>query len=70
MKLKHKSDRSLESLSVFPYVAWGITFVFAYFVYTLATDLQATAERLQVQVESLEHKAKTPVEDIEDFDSY
>lgn len=69
MKLKHKSDRSLESLTVFPYVAWGLTFVFAYFVYTLATDLQETAERLQIQVESLEQKTHIPAEDIRDFES-
>lgn len=69
MKLKHKSDRSLESLSVFPYVAWGLTFIFAYFVYTLATDLQNTAERLQVQVDALELKTRTPIEDIEDFEN-
>lgn len=69
MKLKKKSDRNLESLSVFPYVAWGVTFIFAFFVYNLATDLQETADRLQAQTDALELRANTAPSEITDFES-
>lgn len=70
MKLKKKQGKTLESLTVFPYVAWALTFAFAYFVYQLAVDLQATAERLEAQTTALELRANTPVEEIEDFEAY
>ncbi len=69
MKLKKKSDRSLESFAVFPYVAWGLTFLFAFFVYNLAVDLQKTADRLQAQTDALELRVNTAPIDITDFES-
>jgi len=68
MKLKHQSDRSLESFVLFPYIAWGVTILFAIFVYNLAVNLQETASRLEIQADALEMRVSTPVEQIEDFD--
>ena len=64
-----QSDKNLESLAVFPYVAWGVTILFAVFVYDLATNLQDTADRLQAQADALEERANTPAEEI-DFTDY
>lgn len=69
MKLKKKSDKNLESLPIFPVVAWGLTIIFAFFVYDLATDLQETSERLKKQADALELKINTPVHEITDFSS-
>lgn len=69
MKLKKTSDKNLESLSVFPFVAWGVTIIFAVFVYDLATDLQETSERLKKQADALELRVNTPIEEITDFGS-
>jgi hypothetical protein len=54
MKLRHGSDKSLESFAVFPYVAWGVTIAFAFFVYNIAVELQDTAARLEIQTKALE----------------
>lgn len=52
MKLGLKnSDRTLESFAIFPYVAWAITIIFAGFVYNIAVELQAVAERLEAQAQ-------------------
>lgn len=67
MKDKSKSDKSLESFAIFPYVAWGLTIIFAVFVYNIAVDLQDTASRLQRQTEILESQVNTPVGEIKDF---
>lgn len=65
MKLKHKSDRNLESLKVFPYIAWGVTIFFAIFVYNIALELQETADQLATQAAYLEAQTKLPVNQIE-----
>lgn len=65
MKLKHTSDRTLESLKIFPYIAWGITLFFAIFVYNIALELQKTADQLASQAAYLEAQAKLPIEEIE-----
>ena len=45
--------RSLESLRVFPYVAWGLIGLFALFVYNLTNDVADVTERLQnAQIET------------------
>lgn len=58
MKLKHKSDRSLESFRIFPYIAWGVTIFFAVFVFNIALKLQATADQLAQQATYLESQTK------------
>ena len=67
MKEKKKTGRSLESFAVFPYIAWGLTILFALFVYNITIDLKETATRLQTQADSLEAKVNMPVDQIEDF---
>jgi len=61
--------RSLEGLKVFPYVAWGLTVVFALFVYNITTDLQAVTAQLQQQTQAMEAKIQDNNTQI-DFDSY
>ena len=61
--------RSLEGLKVFPYVAWGLTVVFALFVYNITTDLQAVTAQLQEQARTIEEKIQDNNTQI-DFDSY
>ena len=66
--IKTKANgRSLESFAVFPYIAWGVTILFAIFVYNITLDLKETATRLQAQADSIEAKANMPVDQIEDF---
>ena len=62
------NDKSLESYKIFPYIAWTITFIFAYFVYTITTDLQMVVRELQVQTQQLQEKVNTPAHEIEDFE--
>lgn len=64
-----KSDRTLESFKIFPYVAWGITLLFALFVYNIAVDLKETTTRLQAQTDALELRANTPIDQITDFEN-
>ena len=63
------NDKTLESYKIFPFIAWGVTLGFAFFVYTIAMDLKATAQQLRVQTDALEQKAQTPAGDIVDFDT-
>jgi len=68
--MKHDTGkRSLEGLKVFPYVAWGLTVVFALFVYNITTDLQAVTAQLQQQTQAMEAKIQDNNTQI-DFDSY
>ena len=67
MKLKQKTDKSLESFVLFPYIAWVVTVIFAVFVYNIAQDLQQTANQLRIQADILELNSQTPVEQITDF---
>jgi len=48
--------RSLEGLKIFPYVAWGLTAAFAFFVYQITTDLQQVTQDLQQQTAELQKK--------------
>ncbi len=63
------NDKALESYKIFPLVAWGITFAFAFFVYNITSKLQAVVQDLQIQTQQLQEKVNTPVEQIEDFGS-
>lgn len=63
------NDKALESYKIFPFVAWGITFAFAYFVYDITTELKSVVQDLQVQTEQLQEQVNTPVQEIKNFES-
>ncbi len=60
LKGKHKMDRTLESFPIFPYIAWGVTFFFAYFVYQITVELQETTKQLQTQADSIQQMIEVP----------
>jgi hypothetical protein len=62
------NDKALEAYKIFPYVAWTLTFVFAFFVYNITMKLNAVAESLQAQTEFLQERINVPPEQIENFD--
>jgi len=66
MKENHK--RALETHKIFPYVAWALTVVFAFFVYNITRELQAITHDLQKQTEELRARVNMPVEEMTDFD--
>ncbi len=53
-------DRTLESFPIFPYIAWGVTFFFAYFVYQIVLELQETTKQLQSQADSIQQMIDVP----------
>lgn len=59
---------ALETFKIFPYIAWGLTIVFAVFVYNITQELQAITADLQAQTAELRHNANTPVNEITDFE--
>ena len=61
------NDKALEAYKIFPYVAWGLTVVFALFVYNIAQELQDVSTELQAQTQQLQVFINTPPEKIEDF---
>jgi hypothetical protein len=63
------NDKTLEAYKIFPYVAWGLTVVFSFFVYNITMDLKTVTENLQAQTKALELKVNTPTEKIEDFEN-
>lgn len=66
MKLKPgKNDRTLESLKVFPYVAWALTFAFAFFVYNITLELKEVTDSLQAQTEYLQQQVNTAPEKVD-----
>jgi len=67
--MKHKNNRALETHKVFPYVAWGLTVVFAFFVYNITRELQAVTQDLQKQTEELRAKVDMSVHEIKDFEA-
>lgn len=70
MKITPSSgDKTLESLKIFPYVAWTVTVLFAVFVYNITLELQEVTQNLQAQTTALELKVNTPVDQIDDFEN-
>ncbi len=65
IKGKHKMDRTLESFPIFPYIAWGVTFFFAYFVYQIVVELQETTKQLQIQADSIQQMIDIPAKQAE-----
>lgn len=66
MKFKH--ERALETFKIFPYVAWGLTLVFAVFVYNITRELQAVTHDLQRQTQELKIQVETPVNELTNFE--
>jgi hypothetical protein len=67
VRLGGTNDRTIESLKIFPYIAWGITLCFAFFVYKISTELQQTANDLQTQTDFLESQINKKPSEIESF---
>ena len=61
--------RSLEAYKIFPYVAWGLTFGFALFVYNIVTQLQDITVQLQAQTNALQQQVAADPHTA-DFDDY
>ncbi len=60
-------NRQLESLKVFPYIAWALTAAFAFFVYHITVELRQVADDLQTQSEFIVDQIKKNPEQIKDF---
>lgn len=63
------NDKALEAYKIFPYVAWGLTVVFAFFVYNITMELKSITESLEAQADALQIKVNTPVNEITDFET-
>jgi hypothetical protein len=63
------NDKSLESYKIFPYVAWAITILFSYFVYSLVVELKESVDTLAAQTQALQTVIDTPIMEIEDLDN-
>jgi hypothetical protein len=63
------NKRVLESHKIFPFVAWGLTIGFSFFVYNITSDLKDITLDLQQQTQVLQEQVNTPVNEIEDFDA-
>lgn len=66
MKMMHKD--ALETFKIFPYIAWGLTLVFALFVYNITRELQTITQELQAQTAELRQQVHTPVHEMTDFE--
>jgi cell division protein FtsN len=69
VKKQSNNDKSLEAYKIFPYVAWGVTIVFALFVYNITMELKAVTDDLQAQTKALQDQVNRPAHEIEDFGS-
>lgn len=63
----NKNSKALESYKVFPYIAWGLTIGFSFFVYNITVDLSKTVEDLKDSTNYLQQQVNIPVQDISDF---
>jgi hypothetical protein len=61
------SKRALEQYRVFPFIAWGLVIGFAFFVYTLTTELKETVATLETETQTLETWANTDPSTITEF---
>lgn len=64
----YNKDSRLESNRFFPYIAWAMVIVFAFFVFQLTLNLQAAANDLELRTTSLEVKANADITKL-DFDN-
>ena len=67
---KSTGKRSLEGYKIFPYIAWGLTFVFALFVYNITNELQGVTSQLQTQADQLQVQIDNSNTADADFDAY
>lgn len=59
MKKIGSSNRSLEGFRAFPYVAWGLIILFAFFVYKITLELQAVTNDLSIQNQQVQFQIDT-----------
>jgi hypothetical protein len=62
------SKRSLEQYRVFPYIAWTLIGGFAFFVYTLASELTSATTELEATTNQLEARANQDPATITNFE--
>ena len=62
------NDKALEAHKIFPYLAWGLTVIFSFFVYNITMELKSATESLQAQTKALQLNVNTPVEEIKNFE--
>ncbi len=62
------SKRSLEQYQIFPYIAWTLVGGFAFFVYTLTSELSSATAELEATTNQLEAKANQDPASITNFD--
>jgi hypothetical protein len=62
------NDKSLESYKAFPFIAWGTSLLFAFFVYNITVELQEVTTDLHEQTTWIETQANTQTEAIVDFE--
>jgi len=65
----NRNDKTLEAYKIFPYIAWGLTIVFSFFVYNITMELKSVAESLERQTQALQVKVNTPPGEILDFEN-
>lgn len=63
----HMSKRALEQYRIFPYIAWTLVGGFAFFVYTLTTELTRVTTELEVSQTHLEIMTNQDPATITDF---
>jgi len=66
---KTTGKRSLEKYKVFPIIAWGLTLLFAFFVYNITTELQGVTSQLQTQADQLQVQIDNSDAHSADFDA-
>jgi hypothetical protein len=64
----NQTNRKIETLKIFPYIAWTTVILFALFVYNLTVETREALKNLEYSVSQLESKVNTPVNEIEDFE--
>jgi hypothetical protein len=62
-----RTNRSLESFKIFPYLAWALVMAFAVLVYYISVELRAVAQDLSTQSEFIETQVKINPMNIKDF---
>lgn len=65
---KNGNKQMLESYKIFPFIAWGLTFGFALFVYNITVELREITSDLEERTTQLQQKIDTPINEVTDFD--
>lgn len=50
------NDKALESYKIFPFLAWGLTIGFAFFVYNITVELKETTTELEIRTKILQER--------------